>query len=82
MLLLVWPDSDTKRNTLPEQGWGDLGHLRFLPTASKGEPMGAQITLASHLAQADLDVVAMKLNTRPRKRLGYRTQEECYVQGR
>jgi len=27
--------------------------------------------------QADLDTIACKLNTRPRKRLGFRTPEEC-----
>ncbi|HEY3411779.1 MAG TPA: IS30 family transposase [Armatimonadota bacterium] len=31
------------------------------------------------LAQADLDAIATKLNTRPRKRLGFRTPEECYA---
>ncbi len=30
--------------------------------------------------QEDLDEIATKLNTRPRKRLGYRTPEECYDQ--
>jgi transposase, IS30 family len=31
------------------------------------------------LAQQDCDVIAAKLNRRPRKRLGYRTPEECYA---
>jgi len=39
-------------------------------------------TSMAHRTQSDLDAVAAKLNTRPRKRLGYRTPEECYVQGR
>ena len=39
-------------------------------------------TSMAQLAQSDLDAVAHKLNTRPRKRLGYRTPEECYVHGR
>jgi IS30 family transposase len=34
----------------------------------------------AHVDQADLDAIAVKLNTRPRKRLGFRTPEECYVQ--
>ena len=36
----------------------------------------------AHVTQADCDAIAAKLNTRPRKRLGYRTPEECYVQAR
>ncbi len=46
------------------------GLLRqYLP---KGQSM-------AHLTQADCDRIALKLNQRPRKRLGYRTPEECYV---
>jgi len=37
-------------------------------------------TSMAHVTQADLDAMATKLNTRPRKRLGFRTPEECYVQ--
>jgi len=37
-------------------------------------------TSMAHIQQADLDAIAHKLNTRPRKRLGFRTPEECYVQ--
>ena len=33
----------------------------------------------THLTQADCNRIALKLNRRPRKRLGYRTPEECYV---
>jgi len=36
----------------------------------------------AHATQADCDAIAAKLNARPRKRLGYRTPEECYGQGR
>jgi len=36
----------------------------------------------AHVTQADCDAIARKLNTRPRKRLGYRTPKECYVQAR
>ena len=36
----------------------------------------------AHVTQADCDAIAQKLNTRPRKRLGYRTPEECYAQAR
>ena len=36
----------------------------------------------AHVTQADCDAIAKKLNSRPRKRLGYRTPEECYVQAR
>jgi len=32
--------------------------------------------------QADCDRIAAKLNSRPRKRLGFRTPEECYVAAR
>jgi len=34
----------------------------------------------AHITQADLELIAAKLNSRPRKRLGFRTPEECYVQ--
>jgi IS30 family transposase len=34
----------------------------------------------AHVTQADCDEIAAKLNTRPRKRLGYRTPEECYAE--
>ena len=33
----------------------------------------------AHLTQHDCNRMATKLNRRPRKRLGYRTPEECYV---
>jgi IS30 family transposase len=36
----------------------------------------------AHVTQADCDAIAERLNTRPRKRLGYRTPEECYAEGR
>jgi IS30 family transposase len=36
----------------------------------------------AHVTQADCDEIAAKLNSRPRKRLGFRTPEECYVQAR
>jgi IS30 family transposase len=36
----------------------------------------------AHVTQADCDAIARRLNTRPRKRLGYRTPEECFVQAR
>jgi IS30 family transposase len=46
------------------------GLLRqYLP---KGQSM-------AHLTQHDCHRIARKLNQRPRKRLGYRTPEECYV---
>lgn len=34
----------------------------------------------AHVTQRDCSRIARKLNTRPRKRLGYRTPEECHVQ--
>ncbi|MCK8115935.1 IS30 family transposase [Anaerosoma tenue] len=37
-------------------------------------------TSMAGITQADLDAIAHKLNTRPRKRLGFRTPEECYAQ--
>ena len=33
----------------------------------------------AHLTQHDCNRIAQKLNRRPRKRLGYRTPEECYA---
>jgi IS30 family transposase len=39
-------------------------------------------TSMTHVTQRDCDAIAAKLNSRPRKRLGYRTPEECYVQAR
>jgi transposase, IS30 family len=36
-------------------------------------------TSMAHVTQADLDVIAHELNTRPRKRLGFRTPEECHA---
>ncbi len=32
-----------------------------------------------HLTQHNCNHISAKLNTRPRKRLGYRTPEECYA---
>ena len=32
----------------------------------------------AHLTQHDCNRIATQLNNRPRKRLGYRTPEECY----
>lgn len=37
-------------------------------------------TSMAHVTQQDLDAIAAKLNARPRKRLGYRTPEECYAE--
>jgi IS30 family transposase len=36
-------------------------------------------TSMAQVTQADLDEIAAKLNSRPRKRLGYRTPEECHA---
>jgi IS30 family transposase len=36
----------------------------------------------AQITQADCDTIAAKLNSRPRKRLGYRTPEECYAKTR
>jgi IS30 family transposase len=36
-------------------------------------------TSQSHITQVDCDRIAAKLNSRPRKRLGYKTPEECYA---
>lgn len=36
----------------------------------------------AQITQDDCEAIAAKLNSRPRKRLGYRTPEECYVPGR
>ena len=35
-------------------------------------------TCQAHVTQQHCDAIAKKLNTRPRKRLGYRTPEECF----
>ena len=37
-------------------------------------------TSQAHITQADCDRIAKRLNTRPRKRLGYRTPEECFLE--
>ena len=37
-------------------------------------------TSLAKVTQADCDDIAAKLNARPRKRLGFKTPEECYVQ--
>jgi len=39
-------------------------------------------TSQAHVTQADCDAIAAKLNSRPRKRLGYKTPEECYAAAR
>lgn len=36
-------------------------------------------TSMAHIDQWDLEAIAHKLNTRPRKRLGFRTPEACYA---
>jgi IS30 family transposase len=40
-------------------------------------PKGASM---AHVTQADCDEIAAKLNSRPRKRLGFKTPEECYAE--
>jgi IS30 family transposase len=37
-------------------------------------------TSMAHVTQEHCDAIAARLNSRPRKRLGFRTPEECYVQ--
>jgi transposase, IS30 family len=39
-------------------------------------------TCTADVTQHDCDAIAAKLNSRPRKRPGYRTREECYVEAR
>ena len=39
-------------------------------------------TSMAHVTQADCDAIAGRLNSRPRKRLGYKTPEECYAKAR
>jgi len=36
-------------------------------------------TSMAHVTQEHCAAIAAKLNSRPRKRLGYRTPEECYA---
>jgi len=40
---------------------------------------GGSAVPSTHLTQQDCNRMATKLNRRPRKRLDYRTPEECYV---
>jgi len=56
------------------------GHEREHERAHQAVPAQAQEHGARHAG--DCDAIAAKLNTRPRKRLGYRTPEECYAEGR
>ncbi len=37
-------------------------------------------TSQAHITQADCDRITKKLNARPRRRLGYRTPEECFLE--
>ena len=37
-------------------------------------------TCQAHVTQRCCDGIAKRLNTRPRKRLGYRTPEECFLE--
>jgi transposase, IS30 family len=39
-------------------------------------------TSLAHITQEDCDAVAARLNARPRKRLGFKTPEECYAAAR
>lgn len=39
-------------------------------------------TSQADVTQADCDSIADKLNSRPRKRLGFKTPEECYAAAR
>jgi hypothetical protein len=39
-------------------------------------------TSMAHISQADCDAIAARLNSRPRKRLAFRTPEECYGEAR
>ena len=34
----------------------------------------------AHVTQDDCDAIAARLNARPRKRLGFKTPEECYAE--
>ena len=63
--MLNFPRSRQAHNSMTS-----LGLIRqYLP---KGQSM-------KHLTQHDCNRIAAKLNTRPGKRLGYRTPEECYA---
>ena len=55
----------------PHHAWerGTNENTKYLP---KGQSM-------AHLTQHDCNRIATNLNRRPRKRLGYRTPEECYA---
>jgi IS30 family transposase len=39
-------------------------------------------TSLAHITQDDCDAIAARLNSRPRKRLGFKTPEECYAAAR
>ena len=48
----------------------------------RGKRLEAYVPLEApwgRIAQADCDAIAARLNSRPRKRLGYRTPEECFA---
>ena len=58
---------------------------RVIPNTSEATP-SATMRLRNAVArrtgtitQPDCDAIAARLNSRPRKRLGYRTPEECYA---
>ena len=55
-----------------ERGTNENTNGRLRQYWPKGESM-------AHLSQHDCNRIATKLNRRPRKRLAYRTPEECYV---
>ena len=58
------------RSRQAHNSMASFGLIRqYLP---KGQSM-------KHLTQYDCNRIAAKLNNRPRKRLGYRTPEECYA---
>lgn len=59
----------------PDHAWERGSNENFNGLLRQYLPKGA--SLAS-LTQRDCDDLAHRLNTRPRKRLGYRTPEECF----
>ncbi len=58
---------------------GGKGHGHGPQIGMWQSPAGAKRRSMAQLTQHDCNRIATKLNRRPRKRLGYRTPEECYV---
>jgi len=61
---------------MPHHSWERVTNENTNGLLRQYLPRGASM---AHLTQQDCDRIAQHLNRRPRKRLGYRTPEECYA---